>query len=100
MLCSIVDVLQLSVIAVAAARAWALARIDRAELGRTPFRTCRSALRLRQRVAGPLVGDRALRMLVPTGIAVIGRGEPRPHLHDGEHAAHFERPELAVPGHH
>src|ERR671913_2142228 len=98
MLCSIVGVLEVSVIAVAAARAWALAGIDRAELGRTPFRTCRRALNLRQRVAGPLVSDRALRMLVPTGIAVIGRGEPGPHLHDREHAAHLQRPELAVAG--
>src|SRR5215204_1276990 len=93
-----------SVIAVAAIRgARALARIDGAELGgfaRLRFRGVRSAPGLRRRIAGPLVGDRALRMLVPARIAVIGRGEPRPHLHDREHAAHLDGTELRVAGHH
>src|SRR5215207_7863861 len=104
MLCSM-SVWSRSVIAVPAGGggAGSLAWVDGAELRRltaSTLRSVRSTLGLRQRIAGPLVGDRALRMLVPTRVLVVVLSEPRSHLHDGEHAAHLDRPKLRVARHH
>src|SRR5258708_40026773 len=47
-----------------------------------------------------LVGDRALRKLVGTGVLVIVARKPFAYLHDGEHPTHFDRTELSRAAHH
>src|SRR5262245_33599816 len=56
--------------------------------------------RRRGAVAPPFVGDGTLGMLKPAGIAVVVGGEALAHLHDREHAAHFDRAERAEARHH
>src|SRR5262249_13005764 len=43
---------------------------------------------------------RSRRMLVPTGVLVIVARQSVADLHDGEHAAHFNRTERTMTGHH
>ena len=46
------------------------------------------------------VGDSALRVLIPAGIAVITGRQILPHLHHREHAAHLDRSERTCARHH
>ena len=44
--------------------------------------------------------DSALGVFVPTGVLVVVPRQSLSHLHHREHAAHLDRAELALPGHH
>src|SRR5450830_1274743 len=46
------------------------------------------------------IGDRAGRCFVPAGIAVIVARQVLAHLHDAEHASHFQRSVRAAAAHH
>src|ERR671918_114958 len=70
-----------------------------AGLGLRRRHRCRRACR-RWRRTLPFPSHRAWRVLVPAGILVIARRQALAHLHDREHAAHLDRPELAEAGHH
>jgi len=50
--------------------------------------------------AGPFVRNGAGRVLVPARIAVVAGLLVLAYFHDGEHAAHFDIAEGALPGHH
>src|SRR3990172_11321709 len=65
--------------------------------GDTGITRPRYALGLGRRTV-PFERDATPRVLVPAGIAVIVTREFFAHLHDGEHAAHLERPEGPPPG--
>src|SRR3990172_5062906 len=67
--------------------------------GDTGITRPRYALGLGRRTV-PFERDATPRVLVPAGIAVIVTREFFAHLHDGEHAAHLERPEGTRAGHH
>src|SRR5258706_11960102 len=47
-----------------------------------------------------LVRDRPFGIPVGAGIAIVIDAEALAHLHEREHAAHLDRPELPKPGHH
>src|SRR4029079_9461295 len=47
-----------------------------------------------------LVGDRALRVLVPARIAIIAGRKILAHLHNSEHAAHLDGTKWPGSGHH
>mmetsp|Transcript_5442 Transcript_5442/g.20833 ORF Transcript_5442/g.20833 Transcript_5442/m.20833 type:complete len:566 (-) Transcript_5442:6566-8263(-) len=89
----------------AAAAAYRLADLDFDVGGRHVLRGHRTrtlgleARRLGQR-AGPLVGNRAGRVLEPARVLVVARFLVLADLDHGEHAPHLDRAEGAVAGHH